>query len=52
MRQSEFKRKYEQGRYTRQHIYGEEIADVFSSIVKAIFGKTTKETAKTGAKKH
>ena len=48
MRQSEFKMKYdpELGRYTRQHIYGEGMMDVFKS-----FGKTMKTAAKKGAKK-
>ena len=34
MRQSEFKKKYDPdlGRYTRQHIYGEGVMDVFKSI--------------------
>ena len=34
MRQSEFKMKYdpENGRYTKQHIYGEGITDVFKTI--------------------
>ena len=36
MRQSEFKKKLdpELGRYTRQHIYGEGITDVFKSFGK------------------
>ena len=36
MRQSEFKRRYypELGRYTRQHIYGEGMMDVFKSFGK------------------
>ena len=46
MRQSEFKKKYDPdlGRYTRQHIYGEGVMDVFK-----IFGKTMKKAAKTAA---
>ena len=53
MRQSEFKKKLdpELGRYTRQHIYGEGMMDVFKSVGKKIFGKTMKKAAKKGAKK-
>ena len=53
MRQSEFKKKLdpELGRYTRQHIYGEGIIDVFKSFGKAIFGKTMKKAAKKGIEK-
>ena len=53
MRQSEFKKKLhpELGRYTRQHIYGERITDVFKSFGKAIFGKTMKKAAKKGVEK-
>ena len=53
MRQSEFKKKLdpELGRYTRQHIYGEGITDVFKSFGKAIFGKTMKKAAKKGVEK-
>ena len=52
-RQSEFKMKFdpELGRYTRQHIYGEGIMDVFKSFGKKIFGKTMKKAAKKGAEK-
>ena len=52
-RQSEFKKKLnpELGRYTRQHIYGEGIMDVFKSFGKKIFGKTMKKAAKKGAEK-
>ena len=39
------------GRYTRQHIYGEGITDVFKSFGKAIFGKTMKKAAKKGIEK-
>ena len=48
MRQSEFKMKLdpELGRYTRQHIYGEGMMDVFKSVGKKIFGKTMKKAAK------
>ena len=48
MRQSEFKMRYdpELGRYTRQHIYGEGMMDVFKS-----FGKTMKKAVKKGAEK-
>ena len=53
MRQSEFKMRLEPelGRYTRQHIYGEGMMDVFKSVGKKIFGKTMKKAAKRGAKK-
>ena len=53
MRQSEFKMKLdpELGRYTRQHIYGEEMMDVFKSVGKKIFGKTTKKLLKKELKK-
>ena len=53
MRQSKFKMKYdpELGRYTRQHIYGEGIMDVFKSFGKKIFGKPMKTAAKKGAVK-
>ena len=53
MKQSEFKRSYdiEMGRYFKRHIYGEGISDVFKMIGKKVFGKTTKEAAKTGTKK-
>lgn len=52
-RQSEFKKKLdpELGRYTRQHIYGEGMMDVFKSVGKKIFGKTMKKTAKKGVEK-
>ena len=52
-RQSEFKKKLdpELGPYTRQHIYGEGITDVFESFGKAIFGKTMKKAAKKGVEK-
>ena len=39
------------GRYTRQHIYGEGITDVFKSFGKKIFGKTMKKAAKKGVEK-
>ena len=53
MRQSEFKKKLdpELGRYTKQHIYGEGITDVFKSVGKKIFGKTMKKAAKKGVEK-
>ena len=52
-RKSEFKKKLdpELGRYTRQHIYGEGMMDVFKSVGKKIFGKTMKKTAKKGVEK-
>ena len=53
MRQSEFKRRYdpELGRYTRQHIYGEGMMDVFKSFGSKLFGKTMKKAAKKGVEK-
>ena len=53
MRQSEFKKKYDPdlGRYTRQHIYGEGVMDVFKSFGSKIFGKTMKKASKTAATK-
>ena len=53
MRQSEIKKKLdpELGRYTRQHIYGGGITDVFKSIGTKILGKTVKSAVKKGAKK-
>ena len=52
-RQSEFKMKLnpELGRYTRQHIYGEGMMDVFKSVGSKLFGKTVKSAAKKAAKK-
>ena len=54
MRKSEFKKKLdpELGRYTRQHIYGEGITDVFKSVGSKLFGKTMKKAAKKVLKKH
>ena len=48
MRKSEFKMKLnpELGRYTRQHIYGEGMMDVFKSVGSKLFGKTVKSAAK------
>ena len=53
MRQSEFKKKLDPqlGQYTRQHIYGEGITDVFKSFGKKIFGNTMKKAAKKGVEK-
>ena len=53
MRQSEFKMRFdpELGRYTRQHIYGEGMMDVFKSFGSKLFGKTVKSAVKQGAKK-
>ena len=53
MRQSEFKKKYdpELGRYTKQHIYGEGVMDIFKSFGSKLFGKTMKKAAKTAASK-
>ena len=41
----------ELGRYTRKHIYGEGITDVFKSVGSKLFGKTMKKAAKKGAEK-
>ena len=53
MRKSEFKMRFdpELGRYTRQHIYGEGITDVFKSVGSKLFRKTVKSAVKKGAKK-
>ena len=53
MRKSEFKMRFdpELGRYTRQHIYGEGITDVFKSFGSKLFGKTMKKAAKKGVEK-
>ena len=53
MRQSEFKMRFdpELGKYTRQHIYGEGMMDVFKSFGSKLFAKTVKSAVKKGAKK-
>ena len=53
MRKSEFKMKLdpELGKYTRQHIYGEGMMDVFKSVGSKLFGKTMKKAAKKGVQK-
>ena len=53
MRQSEFKKRYDPdlGRFTRQHIYGEGMMDVFKNIGAKVFGKTLKKAVKTAASK-
>ena len=53
MRQSEFKKRYdpELGRFTRQHIYGEGVMDVFKNIGAKVIGQTLKKAAKTAASK-
>ena len=53
MRKSEFKMRIdpELGRYTRQHIYGEGMMDVFKSFGSKLFGKTVKSAAKKGVEK-
>ena len=53
MRQSEFKKKFdpELGRFTRQHIYGEGVMDIFKNIGSKIFGDTMKKAAKTATTK-
>ena len=53
MRQSDFKKRYEPelGRFTRQHIYGEGVMDVFKNIGAKVIGQTLKKAAKTAATK-
>ena len=53
MRQSDFKKKYDPdlGRFTRQHIYGEGVMDVFKNIGSKVIGQTLKKAAKTAASK-
>ena len=53
MQKSEFKMRFdpELGRYTRQHIYGEGMMDVFKSVGSKLFGKTMKKAAKKGVEK-
>ena len=53
MRQSEVKKKYdpELERYTKQHIYGKGVMDVFKSFGSKIFGKTMKKAGKTAVTK-
>ena len=53
MKQSEFKKRYdpELGRFTRQHIYGEGVMDVFKNIGAKVFGPTLKKAAKIAANK-
>ena len=47
MRRSEFKKQYdpELGRFTRQHIYGEGIMDVFKNIGPKVFDQIAKKAA-------
>ena len=53
MKQSEFKKRYDPdlGRFTRQHIYGEGVLDVFKNIGAKVFSQTLKKAAKTAANK-
>ena len=53
MKQPEFKKRYDPvlGRFTRQHIYGEGVMDVFKNIGSKVFGQTIKKAAKTAADK-
>ena len=53
MRQSDLKKIYdpELGRFTRQHIDGEGVMDVFKNIGSKIFGQTLTKAAKTAATK-
>ena len=52
-RKSEFKMKLdpELGKYTKQHIYGEGMMDIFKSFGSKLFGKTVKSAAKKGVEK-
>ena len=53
MRQSDFKKRDdpELGRFTRQHIYGEGVMDVFKNFGSKVIGQTLKKAAKTAAAK-
>ena len=53
MRKSEFKMRFdpELGKYTKQHIYGEGMMDIFKSFGSKLFGKTVKSAAKKGVEK-
>ena len=53
MKQTEFKKRHDPdlGRFTRQHIYGEGVMDVFRNIGAKVFGQTLKKAAKTAATK-
>ena len=53
MKQSEFKKRYDPdlGRFTRQHIYGEGVMDVFKNIGAKVFGQTLAKAVKTAANK-
>ena len=48
MKQSEFKKRYdpELGRFTRQHIYGEGVMDVFKILVRKYLVKHLKKLQK------
>ena len=50
MKQSELKKRYdpELGRFTRQHIYGEGVMDVFKNIGTKVIGQTLAKATKTG----
>ena len=53
MKRSELKKRYdpELGRFTRQHIYGEGVMDVFKNIDSKVFNQTLKKAAKNAATK-
>ena len=53
MIQSDFKKRYdpELGRFTRQHIYGEGVMDIFKNVGSKVIGQTLKKAAKTAATK-
>ena len=48
-----FQKRYdpELGRFTRQHVYGEGVMDVFKNIGSKVIGQTLKKAAKTAATK-
>ena len=52
MRQCELKKMYDPNldAYVTKHIYGEGISDIFKSIGRKIFGKTTKKVVKSPTK--
>ena len=53
IRQSEFKKRFdpELRKYTKKHIYGGGIKDIFKSVGSKLFGKTMKKTAQKGIEK-
>jgi len=53
MNRFEYKNRFdpEMGMYVKKHIYGEGMFDVFKSIGSKLFGKTVKNTLKSGIQK-